>query len=154
MTLNSKVYIKWNDIITSMEFIYYQMHNDNWIPDIIIGIANGGAIPATLLSKRYKIPVKTISIQLRDGHVENLQYLKELFQNDWQHKNVLFVDDINDTGATFNHIIKELQNYDTNIKSAVIHNNLSSSYSVDYSAITLDKSIEDQWIVYPWEFLD
>lgn len=154
MTLNSKVYIKWNDITTSMEFIYYQMRNDNWIPDIIIGIANGGVIPATLLSKRYKIPVKTISIQLRDGHVENLQYLKELFQNDWQHKNVLFVDDINDTGATFNHIIKELQNYDANIKSAVIHNNLSSSYSVDYSAITLDKSIEDQWIVYPWEFLD
>jgi hypoxanthine phosphoribosyltransferase len=80
-------------------------------------------------------------------------------------KNILIVDDINDTGATFNWIKQDWQSsclpnekdawksvWDNNVRFAVITENLSSTFdSVRYSVHEVNKAEEDVWLVYPWE---
>jgi hypoxanthine phosphoribosyltransferase len=80
-------------------------------------------------------------------------------------KNILILDDINDTGATLDWIIKDWQGinlpndpawtdiWGNNVRFAVLFDNLSSNFSrkVDYNAVEINKAEEDVWIVYPWE---
>jgi len=80
-------------------------------------------------------------------------------------KNILIVDDINDSGATLNWIKQDwpsgcLPNddrwndvWDNNVRVAALVNNeaSASNLTVRYSAIDLNKAEEDVWIVFPWE---
>ena len=80
-------------------------------------------------------------------------------------KNILIVDDINDSGATLNYIKQDWQSgcfptdtqwndiWGNNVRVAVLVDNESSAseLTVSYSAIGLNKAEEDVWIVFPWE---
>jgi len=79
--------------------------------------------------------------------------------------NILVVDDINDTGATFNWIMEDWQSsclpndarwnhvWNQNVKFAVIVDNLASKCNVkmDFAGIEVDKSDKDVWIEFPYE---
>jgi hypoxanthine phosphoribosyltransferase len=80
-------------------------------------------------------------------------------------KNILVVDDINDTGATFAWIKQDWQsgclpddpNWDTvwgqNVRFAVMTENLSSEFEeVNYHWHEVNKAEDDVWLVYPWEY--
>ena len=76
---------------------------------------------------------------------------------------ILIVDDINDTGATFNWIKNDWESrhndpdkwariWGGNVKFATLTENLSSKFgSVSYSCDEVNKAEEDVWLVYPWE---
>lgn len=79
-------------------------------------------------------------------------------------KKILIVDDINDTGKTFKWIIEDWQSsclsnddswkqiWDHNVRFAVLTENLSSNFDlVRYYATEVNKAVENQWVVYPWE---
>ena len=68
-------------------------------------------------------------------------------------KKILVVDDINDTGATFQWIADDWKlNGDDNVRFAVLTENLSSDFDrVQYSCDEVNKAEEDVWLVYPWE---
>ena len=157
MTSNSKVHYSWKDIETSIKDIHEQIIYTNWTPDIIIGIANGGSIPATMFSKTFKIPCKIITVQMRDGKI------KEDLDIDLIHsiygKNILIVDEINDSGETLQWILK---NWDItpsqwfyNTRIATLTYNIGSAVKSDYYYWKIDKRIDPVWCVYPWEsFVD
>ena len=71
-------------------------------------------------------------------------------------KQVLIVDDINDSGLTFNQILNSL-NFETelerkrmkkNIKTAALWERNSSKFSVDIKPNKIDTK---DWIIFPWE---
>jgi len=62
----------------------------------------------------------------------------------------VIVDDINDTGATFEHIRFNCDRNE-NVRYAAVINNKPSPFTVDYHGYEIDKSVEDRWIVFPWE---
>ena len=69
-------------------------------------------------------------------------------------KNILVVDDINDTGATFKWIKHDwcINDNMDNVRFAVLTENLSSEFEeVKYWAHEVNKAEEDVWLVYPWE---
>jgi hypoxanthine phosphoribosyltransferase len=79
-------------------------------------------------------------------------------------KNILIVDDINDSGATMQWIKNDWQNscmptdpiwsevWNHNVKFAVLVDNQSSEFkNIDYSGMKIDKSRDPRWIVFPWE---
>ena len=78
----------------------------------------------------------------------------------------MIVDDINDTGATFNWIVNDWQQsyfpneegpwntvWGKNVKFAVLTDNLASKFEmcVNYCCHNINKNEKDVWLVYPWE---
>ena len=177
-----KHYYSWQDVEKACTNIALQMYKDNWRPDYIVGITRGGNVPATILSNMLGVRGEALKVSLRDSNGDSetncwmsedaFGYVspedQEIYKCRWdlnRRKNILIVDDINDTGATFNWIKEDWQStclpdsegWDTvwhnNVGFATITDNLSSEFNgtVDYSVHEVNKAEEDVWLVYPWE---
>jgi hypoxanthine phosphoribosyltransferase len=179
-----KKYYEYLHIHDMVSNIVSQMYKDNWRPDYVVGLTRGGLIPAVVMSNLYHIPMETLKVSLRDsdngpesnlwmaedafGYVSAASYPRlegEATSDPALRKNILILDDINDTGATLDWIIQDWQQsclpndpnwadiWGNNVRFAVLIDNLSSNFSrqVDYSAKEINKAEQDTWIVYPWE---
>lgn len=158
-----KHFYSWQDIEIMCTSIVKQMYADNWRPDYIVGITRGGNIPATIISNMTGIRCEAIKVSLRDDDSESES-------NSWMPldavsgKNILIVDDINDTGATFSWIKNDWQQSSVgtgdwhhkrmwnNVRFATLTENLASEFEdVSYHVHEVNKDEEDVWLVYPWE---
>lgn len=175
----NKEYYSYAQITEMVNSISFQMYKDAWRPDYIVGLTRGGLIPAVIMSNALGIPMETLKVSLRDSDSEsesNLWMAEDAFGyggsfegkpiiDEYKQKNILIVDDINDTGATLDWIINDWQTsclpnsphwadvWSNNVRFAVLIDNLSSNFSrqVDYSAKEINKAEDDAWIVFPWE---
>ena len=172
--INKKFY-SWQDVERMCVNIVNQMYTDNWRPDYIVGITRGGNVPATIISNMTGIRCEALKVALRDdtSHLESNAWMSEdafgyddgkIATGGPTAKKILIVDDINDTGATFNWIKEDwrascLPNdpkwekvWGGNVRFAVLTENLSSEFDgVSYSCDEVNKAEEDVWLVYPWE---
>ena len=135
----------------------------DWKPDYIVGITRGGLLPAVMISQYFNIPMQSLDVSLRDGGecVSNLGMADDAYEG----KNILIVDDINDTGATLNWIMNDWPSschpsairwpdiWNNNVKFAVVFDNLSSDckVSMDFCGEEINKAENDVWIVFPYE---
>lgn len=178
-----KVYVSWNDVQRQVQELIRQMWLDQWVPDYVVGITRGGLTPANLISQYLNRPMETLKVKLRDGGEDgdcesNLWMAEDAFGYvpkeeqtlaDFDYslhaKNILIVDDINDSGATLNWIKEDwpsgcLPNHPRwsevwgkNVRVAVLYDNESSESTLhpNYAAETINKFEDPQWIVFPWE---
>jgi xanthine phosphoribosyltransferase len=178
-----KKYYSWNDIETMCIQIVNQLYADNWRPDYIVGLTRGGNVPATIISNMTDIPADTLQVNFRDNglYTESNCWMAEdaygygviptegYFNSvpgsvAEKRKNILIVDDINDSGKTFDWIVTDWQSscvpgdvawkeiWGSSVRFAVLTENLSSNFElVSYYADTVNKAEEDVWLVYPWE---
>ena len=129
-----------------------QMVHSNWMPNIILGINRGGCIPGVYLSHRLNISHEVLDVRLRDHTAPpNLSVLEKAYAFQ---KKILVIDDINDTGDTFNYIENNFGKGDGRIKFASLIHNKPSKAKVDYIGYEIDKSKDPAWIVFPWEEWD
>lgn len=181
-----KHYYTYNDLHRAATDIVLQMYRDNWRPDYVVGITRGGLPLALRISNLLDCRMETLKVKLRDNkpgeECESNCWMAEdafgyVYVDDrdktWgvassdpsNKKNILVVDDINDTGATFNWIKDDWQgsclpnnpNWDTvwgqNVRFAVMTENLSSEFGdVNYHWHEVNKAEDDLWLVYPWEY--
>ena len=178
----SKLYLTDDQIKKGVHDILRQMSADNWRPDYIVGITRGGLVPAVLMSHYTGIRMETIDVRLRDsenspehalwmaeeayGYDDKDYYDPAMGHNktsELKRKNILILDDINDTGATFNWIKQDWQasclpsdpNWNSiwgnNVRFATIVNNIASPFEINYSSIEINKAEEDTWVVFPYE---
>ena len=164
-----KVYVSWNDVQRQVQELVRQMWQDGWTPDYVVGITRGGLTPANLISQYLGCPMETLKVSLREGSDKcesNLWMAEEAFGYDMDKpKNILIVDDINDSGATLSWIKQDWSSgclpndtkwesvWGNNVRVAVLYDNASSTstLSVDYAAENINKFEDPQWIVFPWE---
>lgn len=163
-----KKFLTWTDIEGAVLDIIQQMSLDNWKPDYVVGLTRGGLTPAVLVSQFLNIPCHTLRVCLRDhdkdGPETNCWMSEDAFGYDTElPKNILIIDDINDTGATLDWIKTDWQGtclpkdpkwdsiWGNNVRFAVLTNNLSSNTEVNYSCWEINKAEDDVWIVHPWE---
>ena len=165
-----------------MQELLRQLQQDQWQPDYVVGLTRGGLVPANLISQYLSVPMETLKVSLRDdstgpetncwmpedaiGYVENDQGQMVLDTENGR-KNILIVDDINDSGATLNWIKEDWQSsvrgvmddkdwediWGNNVRVAVLYDNEASEcvVPISYSAVDINKAVEDQWIIFPWE---
>jgi len=163
-----KHYYSWQDIEKMCTSIVNQMYTDNWRPDYIVGLTRGGNVPATIISNMTGIRCEALKVSLRDDDSEsesNCWMAEDAFGYNKEPMNILIVDDINDTGATFNWITKDWQAgclpgddkwqsvWNNNVRFATLTDNLASEFTEHcaYTCHEINKSEEDVWLVYPWE---
>ena len=185
----SEVYYTINDVKGWVHNIIRAMNNDGWRPDYIVGLNRGGLVPAVLLSHYLDITLHTLNVSLRDfsvnssGPESNLWMAEDAFgyvphedtgltvsadrivSNPAFRKNILIVDDINDSGATLNWIKEDwaagcLPNesavwdnvWGDNVRFATLINNEASSFkNINYVGKYINKVENDEWCVFPWE---
>lgn len=179
-----KELVTWDQVEAQVGDLCQQIANDGWRPDYVVGITRGGNIPATMISHYFDVRCEALKISLRDqdgvGSETNcwmaedafgcVPYEKgEQYGSRWDpafRKNILVVDDINDTGATFNWLMDDwtsscLPNetdawnavWGKTTRFAVLQDNLASDFElkVNYAAQEIDKTYDPVWIDYPWE---
>lgn len=174
-----KIYYTWTDVEAQTHEILRQIALSGWRPDYVIGLTRGGLVPANLISQYLECPMETLKVSLRDSNStpeSNLWMAEDAFGWDGptydgdspfstRGKNILIVDDINDSGATLNYIKQDWTNnclpsddrwnnvWGNNVRVAVLCDNEASKseLTIDYSAVTINKADEDCWIVFPWE---
>ena len=159
-----KIYYTWQDTKRQTQEILRQINLDRWRPDYVVGLTRGGLMPANLISQYLEVPMETLKVSLRDDNSQpesNLWMAEDAYEG----KNILVVDDINDSGATLNWIKQDWQSgcfpndkrwkevWGNTVRVAVLVDNESSKskLNVSYSAVDLNKAEEDSWIVFPWE---
>ncbi len=150
--MTKKHFYSWQDIEDMCSNIVKQMYSDNYKPDYIVGLTRGGNIPATIISNMLDIPCEAMKVSFRnDDRVDKNHWLSKHILD----KNILIVDDINDTGATFKWIWEDwvLTEKDHSVRFASLTENLASYFGhVKYHVHdTVNKAEEDVWLVYPWE---
>ena len=171
----------WDDVQKCAHSIALKMYNDGWRPDYIVGLNRGGLPLSVVLSHLLDCNHYTLDVRLRDsneGPESNLWMAEHAFgyipledqatyKSRWDvdmRKKILVVDDINDTGATFNWIKQDWSGgclpgshgwdtvWNNNVRFAVMCEKTHTNFAdVNYAWQTIDTSEEDTWIVFPWE---
>jgi xanthine phosphoribosyltransferase len=164
----NKIYYTWSNVEHHTQEILRQIHADAWRPDYVVGLTRGGLVPANLISQYLGCRMETLKVSLRDDTEceSNLWMAEDAFGHEMeQPKNILIVDDINDTGATLNYIRQDWPSgcfpdnprwtevWGSNVRVAVLVDNESSKSEIpiSYSAVDINKAEQDSWIVFPWE---
>nr|WP_183996732.1 phosphoribosyltransferase family protein [Sphingomonas kyeonggiensis] len=124
-----------------------------WTPTLLVGIGRGGLTPAVFLSHRMGLPLVSI-----DHSTKIAQFGEELVavlaRRTRDGDRLLFVEDINDSGRTIGEIRNALAAEGAianRIRFAVLLDNVRSSQRVDYRSRQIDRSIDKDWFVFPWE---
>jgi hypoxanthine phosphoribosyltransferase len=158
-----KVYVSWNDAQKQVQELIRQMWLDRWTPDYVVGITRGGLVPANLISQYLDCRMETLQVRLRDGVEDECESNFWMAEDAANSKNILIVDDINDSGATLNWIKKDWESgiraadwnaiWGSNVRIATLYDNETSKCAMDinYSAEIINKHNDPQWIVFPWE---
>jgi len=169
--MNKKTVLSWEDIQQDCKKLADKLSEEKI--KCIVGIANGGMIPATLLAKHLKvnkllsanlksyvedkprfgehsnITVEEVLPALRIGRHSNtdvVQLISFPFEGDLTKDGVLIIDDLVDTGLTLKHIQHNFPK--NNWIFATLYYKSRSIVEPDYTVREFDN---DDWIVFPWE---
>jgi len=155
--------VTWPELQHLVSKICRDVSASNWRPDYIVGITRGGLVPAVLISHWLDVPLETLKVSLRDeGQTESNCWMSE---DAFNGKNILIVDDINDSGATINWIIEDWRSnglpddpvwdnvWNKNVRYAVLFDNLASDAAItaDYTGVEINKAENNAWIDFPFE---
>ncbi|KAI9719769.1 MAG: hypoxanthine-guanine phosphoribosyltransferase [Candelaria pacifica] len=188
----NKVYVTYNQVHKLCQDSADQILND-FQPNLMIAIGGGGYVPARILRSFIKrpgsanIPIQAIGLSLyenlgKDGPVEEpgtkvtrTQWLdlSSLEMANLIGKNILIVDEVDDTRTTLEYAVKELQKdveaakqklgregEKTKFSIFVLHNkNKPKKGHLPEDMHTENRylaahTVGDVWICYPWEAID
>lgn len=150
-----------------------QIYNDEFRPNYIVGLTRGGLVPGVMLSHYLDIPFYALNKDETNcwmaedayGYVpaEYSALTHELKHDGSLKKNILVIDDINDTGNTFLELKKDWTGscrpkdprwetiWHNNVKFAALIENEGSQFATDYFGFHINKFENPEWCVFPWE---
>ena len=145
--MSKKIWYKWDEMRRDVNTLCRTISLDKFDPQVIVGISRGGLTPGVMMSHWMQKPFKPIKTSLRD-FPEWEDYLPKKTD-----ERVLIVDDICDSGETFQKIsdfIKE-RGMKVEVRFASLWWNNEVDFEPHYYVQECAKDSEGIWIHFPWE---
>ncbi|AAT43174.1 phosphoribosyltransferase [Picrophilus oshimae] len=149
--------VSWNDIERWTIAIKKKILASDFRPDVIIGIARGGLVPARLISD-YLFIKEMLSIRTEHwgitANIDGEAVLKDKLSSTLENKKVLIVDDITDTGQSMKlsrDYVKSLGPVD--VKTATMLHIENPSYKPDFFGEDIRRD-KWSWFIFPWNIYE
>ena len=148
--MSNKLWYNWREMRRDVSTLCREISLDNFNPDVIVGISRGGLTPGVMMSHWFKKPFKPVKAALRD-FPDWEDYLPKKTD-----KRILIVDDICDSGETFQKIsdflnFRKESSTQTDIRFASLWWNNEVEFEPHYYAQECAKDSGNIWIHFPWE---
>ena len=145
--MSKKLWYEWKEMQRDTNSLCREVVMDKFDPNVIVGISRGGLLPGVMMSHWLGKPFKPIIAALRD-FPEWEEYLPRKSDD-----KVLIVDDVCDSGATFEKLSKILEErgYGVEVRFASLWWNNEVDFEPHYYAQECAKDSENIWIHFPWE---
>lgn len=143
----------YDEFVAAVLALGAQVRDGDWRPDFLIGIGRGGLTPAVFLSHAIEIPMLSVDVSAAvPAFADDL--LAKLAQRTRFGERLLFVDDINDSGATIRALRAGLAAAGAetdHVRFATLLDNVRSIERVEYGFRSIDRATDKDWFVFPWE---
>ena len=141
-----KEYCSWGEIELLIQIVASKIQSLNKKYDVILGITNGGIIPARLMALELGIHyIELIPVRNKKLHIEEMPQLVI-------NKKYLVVDEIYDTGETFSKVKCAVQDFDCDYAFLMRRFKESNDTDTGHETVFIGKILNhDKWIVFPWE---
>lgn len=144
-------YMSWHDVEKATEALAVTVRDD-YDPDLLVGIARGGLVPAVRLSHLLNdLEMSVIDVKYYQNVDKKMEKPKILGTDiEELEGKVLVVDDVADTGNTLQAVMEYLKGHGEGkpekLKILTIAYKPQSKIKPDYYVHETEK-----WIVFPWE---
>ena len=149
----TKLWYKWNEMRRDVNTLCRVILLDGVNPEVIVGLSRGGLTPGVMMSHWMQKPFKPVKASLRD-FPEWEDYLPKKTD-----ERVLIVDDICDSGETFDRIksyikgprINQPLELPVEVRFATLWWNNECNFAPHYYVNEIAKDSSGTWIHFPWE---
>jgi len=149
----TKLWYKWNEMRRDVNTLCREILLDGFNPEVIVGLSRGGLTPGVMMSHWMQKPFKPVKASLRD-FPEWEDYLPKKTD-----ERVLIVDDICDSGETFDRIksyikgprINQPLELPVEVRFATLWWNNECNVEPHYYVNQIAKDSTGTWIHFPWE---
>ncbi|MEJ2508394.1 MAG: phosphoribosyltransferase [Gammaproteobacteria bacterium] len=147
--------ISWTEVHRLCRRLAALVRDSGFRPDLIVAIGRGGYVPGRLLCDFLHlmglagVKVEHYTQGARREPQARVRYPLGIALQDLR---VLVVDDVNDSGETFEVILSYLQSLQPReLRTAVMHDKAVSHFRVDYRA---KRIVTWRWLIYPWAVVE
>ena len=149
----NKLWYKWNEMRRDVNTLCREILLAGFNPEVIVGLSRGGLTPGVMMSHWMQKPFKPVKASLRD-FPEWEDYLPKKTD-----EKVLIVDDICDSGETFDRIksyikgprINQPMELPVEVRFATLWWNNECNVEPHYYVNEIAKDSTGTWIHFPWE---
>lgn len=144
-----KVYLTWWQVDRAIFALADELRK-HFMPDVIVGVARGGLIPAVRLSHILgNVELKVIDVKFYNEIEERMEkpIITIPLHGSIEGKKAVVVDDVSDTGRTLEVVVEEVKKAGASeVKVACLSMKPWTKVIPDFYVFRTDK-----WIVFPWE---
>ena len=142
--------VSWRQVDQLVRELAFSIRASGFRPDIVVAIARGGFVPARLICDFLEVMDLT-SFRIEHYHGQQREVcarVRDPLSVNVRGKRVLVVDDLSDTGETFDEATRHLVEHGAlEGHTAALHFKLGSKFEPDFYAKKIRKW---RWLSYPW----
>ncbi len=139
----------WEESYTSALAMFEMVKQSGFTPDVILGVARGGWVPARLLADFFRIK-ETANIKIdfyNDINTREEEPRITQAAPDLSGKKILVVDDVADTGKSLQKVLEQLEQMaNCEYRTLTIYYKPHSIIKPDYYLVETTK-----WVIFGWE---
>lgn len=147
--------ISWNRFAGLARRVAFKIIDAGFRPDLIVAIARGGYAPARVLADYLDVTnVASIKVEHYHGTRKAEQaFVRHPLPEHVEGRRVLIVDDVSDTGDTFDVAIPHIRQHlpEAEIRTAVLLHKAVCPKVPDFYA---RKVVKWRWIIFPWAVVE
>jgi hypoxanthine phosphoribosyltransferase len=147
--------ISWNSVYRLAERLSLAILESGFRPEVIVAVARGGYVPARILCDfldLYTLTSIRVVHYASGARKRPEARVTDSICTDIRDRRILIVDDVSDTGDTYEAAITHLEDFrPREIRTAVLLHKTTAKYQPDFIA---RKVVKWRWMIYPWAVIE